>query len=158
MEKERRLGLSAVPEVIRQEYRMGVIRGKLLLHELRCAWQRAWFGFDHSEVQFLGVNFVYRMSVLLRRFKENYDRRLRDPETGHLYTREETTEIIDEMIRLFDNCDELYVYRKLYGVDAWKDEDQLVAERMDKAEEECDRCREKALELFSMFCFQLWHL
>lgn len=158
MEKERRLGLSAVPEIIRKEYRMGIIRGKLLLHELRCAWQRAWFGFDHSEVQFLGTNFVYRMAVLLRKFKEKYDRRLRDPETGYLYTRKETTEIIDEMIRLFDNCDEAYVYRRLYGVDVWKDEDQLVAERMDKAEEECDCCREKALEQFSKWCFQLWHL
>lgn len=158
MEKERRLGLSAVPEIIRTEYRAGTIRGKLLLHELRCAWQCAWFGFDDSEVQFLGMNFVCRMSVLLRKFKKNYDRRLRDPETGHLYTREETTEIIDEMIHLFDNCDEVHVYRRLYGVNVWDDEDRLVAERMDNAEEECDRCREKALEQFSKWCFQLWHL
>lgn len=158
MERERRLGLSAVPEKIRQEYRMGIIRRKLLRYELRYAWQRAWFGFDESEVQSLGADFLYRMPVLLRKFKENYDQRLRDPDTKYLYTRQETTEIIDKMIHLFDNCDELYVYRRLYGVNIWEDEDEFAGDRMEKAEEECDRCRKQALEQFSKWCTQLWHL
>ena len=157
MEREYKLGLSDALKRIRKEF-IWPLRGKVLRRELRYAWQRAWYGFDEDEVQNLGENFAYRMSVLLRAFKKNYDSRLRDPETLYLYMREETIQIIDKMIHLFDNCEELSAFRDLHGVEMWEDDDQIVLEHVETAQEECARCRKEALKLFSKFCFQLWHL
>lgn len=135
--------------------------------ELRYAWQRAWRGYDFTDVFELGFNFVERMPFLLREFKKYNDALFPNiDDNGKLpseyksidelsLTEEETDAILDEMIFYFENCNEDVVYERLYGIDPYKDE--FNYEQWKVANEERDRCWKEAMRLFSKWSGYLWY-
>lgn len=135
--------------------------------QLRYAWQRAWRGYDFTDVFELGFNFVERMPFLLREFKKYNDALFPNiDDNGKLpseyknvnelsLTEEETNAIIDEMIFYFENCNEDFVYKRLYGVDPY--EDGYNHERWKVANEEMHRCWKEAMKLFSKWSMCLWY-
>ena len=130
---------------------------KELYWQLRYAWQRAWIGYDSTDIFELGFNFVERMPILLREFKENNIALFPDldnPDRLSL-TAEETNAVIDEMIFYFENCDEDVVYQRLYGIDPY--EDGCVYEKWLAAHNEADRCWNEAMRLFSKWSMCLWY-
>ena len=130
---------------------------KTVYWELRYAWQRAWRGYDFTDVFELGFNFVERMPFLLREFKKHNDAlfpSLDDP-TRFSLTKEETDAILDEMIFYFENCNENFVYKRLYGIDPYEDEYDF--EKWKAAVEEMRRCWNEAMRLFSKWSMCLWY-
>ena len=70
-----------------------------MIWEIRYAWQRAWRGYDSTDVFELGFNFISLMPVLLREFRSKTIALLPDPDhPGKAHTEEETQRILDEMI------------------------------------------------------------
>ena len=130
---------------------------KELYWQLRYAWQRAWRGYDDTDVFELGFNFVERMPILLRDFKENNIAlfpALDNPERLSL-TEEETNAVLDEMIFNFENCDEDVVYERLFGSNPYDDE--YDHDRWCEASKELDRCWNEAMRLFAKWSGALWY-
>ena len=97
------------------------------------------------------------MPFLLREFKK-YNNALfpsLDDPTRFSLTKEETNAILDEMIFYFENCDENFVYKRLYGVEPF--EDGYVHERCKEAYAEMNRCWNEAMKLFSKWSMCLWY-
>lgn len=127
-----------------------------LIWEIRYAWQRAWRGYDHTDIVNLGAHIASKMPVLLREFKEHNISLFPNLDGDRLsLTEEETNAIIDDMIFYFENCDEDFVYRRLFGVDSWKED--YDSEKWNKVGVELQRCRAEALRLFSKWCWCLWY-
>lgn len=147
------LGLATAWE--RSKDYMGYRRVRLLLKEIKYAWERAWYGYDSLDVGDLGFSLAKRMKVLLSEFKINNDTLLRDPETGREYTVDETNRVLDEMITAFDGCEEAVVYYRM------KEEKKRRGDRSeigwDEGKEITDSNRKEALRLLSKWCFQLWY-
>lgn len=130
---------------------------KTVYWELRYAWQRAWRGYDFTDVFELGFNFVERMPFLLKDFKKNNIAlfpALDDPERFSL-TEEETDAVLDELIFYFENCNEDFVYKRLHGIDPY--EDEYNYEKWKAAYEEMNRCWKEAMRLFSKWSMCLWY-
>lgn len=82
--------------------------------QLRYAWQRAWRGYDFTDVFELGYNFTAKMPVLLTEFLKNNVGLFYDAEADKQLDEEETNVVIKEMIFYFENCDEDHVYCRLW--------------------------------------------
>ena len=82
--------------------------------QLRYAWQRAWRGYDFTDVFELGYNFTAKMPVLLTEFLKNNVGLFYDTEADKQLDEEETNAVIKEMIFYFENCDEDHVYQRLH--------------------------------------------
>lgn len=95
---------------------------RTLYWEMRYAWQRAWRGYDFTDVFELGYNFAARMPILLREFKENNVALFTDHESHTTLTEEETDKVLDDMIFYFENCDEDHVYKRLFNADYWEED------------------------------------
>ena len=126
-----------------------------LMWQFRYAWQRAWKGYDFTDVFELGFNITAKMPVLLREFKKYNVCLFHDPDTGRDLTEEETEAVIDELIFYFENTDEWTVYKRMFGIEGW--EDELYLERYRQSGEECTRCWKEAMRLFSRWADQLWY-
>ena len=81
---------------------------------MRYAWQRAWRGYDFTDVFELGYNFTTKMPVLLTEFLKNNVGLFYDAEADKQLDEEETNAVIKEMIFYFENCDEDHVYQRLH--------------------------------------------
>lgn len=130
-------------------------RTRNLFWELRYAFQRAWRGYDFTDVFELGYNIASRMPVLLKEFKENNIALFTDQETGRTLSEEETNQVLDELIFYFENCDEDHVYKRLYGIESW--EEDFNRKHLDLVYKELNRCRTEAMRLFSKWIWQLWY-
>ena len=126
------------------------------LWELRYAWQRAWLGYDRTDVFELGYNIVNKMPILLTDFLENNIGLFYDREAGRQLDEEETNVIIKEMIFYFENCDEDHVYQRLYKKPYYED-GKYDSGKWESVRIELERCRTEALRLFSKWCFDLWY-
>lgn len=146
----KKFGLNAYPDKVKGSGLKWKIRE--LYWQLRYAWQRAWRGYDYTDVFELGFNFVDKMPALLKEFKENNVGLFYDTDTNTTLTKEETDSIIDEMIYCFENCDEDHVYERLYGVKPWEDEFDL--DKSFTCMDERNACWTKAMSLFSKW---LWY-
>lgn len=137
-------------------------RIKELYWQLRYAWQRAWKGYDYTDVFELGFNFAERMPTLLREFKK-YNVGLfpdLDKNDGSSLTEEQTDAVLDEMIFYFENCDEDVVYQRLFGVDSTEDylnNKEQWSERIKPAGLEQARCWNEAMRLFAKWSGCLWY-
>lgn len=154
MRDERRFGLRAYSDRVKG----AGLRWRLteLYWQLRYAWQRAWYGYDDTDVFELSFNFVARMPVLLREFKENNIALFPDLEhPGESLTEAETDAIIDQLIFYFENCSEDHVYKRLYGVNYWEEEFDFEKHKAAAAEQ--NACWEKAMELFAKWSMCLWY-
>ena len=107
-----KFGLNGFPE----RTKGASLRYKLkeLRRQLRYAWQRAWRGYDFTDVFDLGCNFTAKMPVLLTEFLKNNDGLFYDNEANKQLDEEETNAVIEEMIFYFENCDEDHVYQRLH--------------------------------------------
>lgn len=133
---------------------------KDLVWQIRYAWQRAWLGYDFTDIFELGYNFARLMPILLREFKENNVGLFYDHENNRNFTEEETDAILDELIFYFDNCDEDHVYERLFGTDSWDDyitDKDLWRKRTNVASKEYRRCWDEAMRLFAKWSGQLWY-
>lgn len=133
-------------------------RMKELYWQLRYAWQRAWRGYDFTDVFELGYNFVGRMPILLKEFKEHNAGLFPalDDKNRSSLTKEETDAILDEMIFYFENCDEEYVYKRLFGENSYYNE-PFDHTKWRYAWEERNRCWDEAMKLFSKWSGHLWY-
>lgn len=134
-----------------------IYRLRELLWELRYAWQRAWSGYDNTDVFELGYNFAEKMPTLLKEFKENNIALFTDGETGETLSEEETDAVLDNLIFLFENCNEDHVYKRLFGVEYWEEKDGYDKEKWTATYKELNRCQEEAMRLFSKWCWRLWY-
>lgn len=144
--------------VLKSTKGMGLrLRIETVYWQLRYAWQRAWIGYDSTDVFELGFNFVERMPFLLRDFKKYNNALFPDLDNGFgaALTEEETDAVLDEMIFYFENCNEDYVYKRLYGIDPY--EDEYDYEKWKVANEETNRCWKEAMRLFSKWSMCLWY-
>ena len=110
--------------------------------QLRYAWQRAWRGYDFTDVFELGYNFTAKMPVLLTEFLKNNVGLFYDTEADKQLDEEETNAVIKEMIFYFENCYE---------------DGEYDPEKWESVRIELERCRAEALRLFSKWCFHLWY-
>lgn len=138
-------------------FRMG-FRLREMMWELRYAWQRAWRGYDSTDVFELGFNFISLMPVLLREFRSKTIALLPDPDhPGKAHTEEETQRILDEMIFCFENCDEDVVWERVVGKPLSEISDYDILESMKSVSEEMQRNYKRAMELFSKYAWHLWY-
>lgn len=128
-----------------------------LYWQIRYAWQRAWKGYDYTDVFELGFNFVERMPILLKEFKKNNIALFPNLDNqDKLYlTEEETNAVIDKMIFYFENCDEDVVYKRLYGIDPY--EDEYDYDKWCEVDKEMQRCWNEAMRLFGKWSMCLWY-
>ena len=127
--------------------------------QLRYAWQRAWKGYDYTDVFELGFNFVERMPILLKEFKENNVALFPslDDKSKICLTEDETNAVLDEMIFYFENCNEDHVYERLYGVSFYDDESEDKFNRYNIAYKEMELCWKEAMHLFAKWSMCLWY-
>lgn len=138
-------------------FRMG-FRLREMMWELRYAWQRAWRGYDSTDVFELGFNFISLMPVLLREFRSKTIALLPDPDNpGKAHTEEETQRILDEMIFCFENCDEDVVWERVVGKPLSEISDYDILESTKSVSEEMQRNYKRAMELFSKYAWHLWY-
>ena len=138
-------------------FRIG-FRLREMMWELRYAWQRAWRGYDSTDVFELGFNFISLMPVLLREFRSKTIALLPDPDRpGKAHTEEETQRILDEMIFCFENCDEDVVWKRVVGKPLSEISDYDILESTKSVSEEMQRNYKRAMELFSKYAWHLWY-
>lgn len=121
--------------------------------QLRYAWQRAWRGYDSLDVFDIGGQFERRMPVLLRQFLQHNIGLFYDVEVEKQLTKEETDEVVKQMIYYFENCDEDVVTKRLIG--EWPP--KWDRETMLKVDAEVRHCRSMAMQMFSKWVDQLWY-
>ena len=128
---------------------------KTLYWEFRYAWQRAWRGYDFTDVFELGYNFATKMPELLGEFKKYNNALFTDRESLTTFTEEETDRVLDDMIFFFENCDEDHVYKRLFGVNFL--EEEYDSDKWKAVRTELDRCRTEDMRLFSKWVWNLWY-
>ena len=123
-----------------------------LFWEVRYAWQRAWRGYDDTDVFELAYNFTKKLPVLLKDFKKNNDLLFTnmDRQDGSSLTIEETNAVLDELIFYFENCELDAVCKRLYG------DKELSAQEHSIVVEEHRRCWDMAFQLFAKWSICLW--
>ena len=142
------------------KYKGAAVTYKLssLIDELKCAWQRAWRGYDYTDVINLDLNFIERMILLLKEFRKHNFTLFQ--EGDRTLSEEETNQVIDEMIYCFENSDSDVFMDLLYGR---FDEKTCVFESTptDEQRTECydkaQKNKERALELFVKYFDCLWY-
>lgn len=138
-------------------FRIG-FRLREMMWELRYAWQRAWRGYDSTDVFELGFNFISLMPVLLREFRDKTIAMLPDPDHPERpHSEEETQQILDEMISCFENCDEDVVWERMVGKPLSELPDDAILENTKSVMEETKRNYKRAMELFSKYAWHLWY-
>jgi hypothetical protein len=116
-----------------------IIRVKEFGWELRYAWQRAYRGYDDTDVFNLDINFLEKTYMLLVELKKTHNTLFVNPETKECLSSEETDNVFDEIIESFRVAVENetnyieFDSRKKYLSD-----------------------RKRALDLFSKYFNQLW--
>lgn len=128
--------------------------------DIRYAWQRAWRGYDNSDIFELGYNFIYKMPVLLSEYKKRNDCLFYDPDKngGADLTKEEMDELLDRMIFLFENAgDNESSYIRLFGVGFMDDPTPDKRDRLIAAKEEQHKCYNEAMDLLKKWCLHLWY-
>lgn len=128
-----------------------------LYWQIRYAWQRAWRGYDDTDVFELVYNFTSRMSVLLREFKKYNGTLFCDFHHGEKIdlTEEQTDTVLDEMLFYFENCEFITVYERLWGDKKLNESERINAVKA--AVEEHSRCWDMAMKLFGKWSNNLWY-
>jgi hypothetical protein len=126
---------------------------KELCWQLRYAWQRAWRGYDDVEVFDLSFKFIERIVPILKDYKKNNVALFTDRKTSYILTEEETDEILDEMISLFENSDANTWIEKTNYDSSNKEDLNKICEYEQKAWEN----KKKGLALFVKWFDNLWY-
>lgn len=137
---------------------------KCVLREIKWAWQRAWRGFDDSEVIDVAGAFFERTERLLKAFRDsdNYGCFPRLDGTNEYMSEAETYALLTEMIRVFENTDDDVCYEEMYGVNPYEDpvfnldnKDEYWR-RVKACAKEAERYRILAREMFVKWLPYLW--
>ena len=136
--------------------KMGIWRWIRELHwNTRYAFQRAWRGYDNTDVFDLGFGFLEKMPVLLKEFLQCNEALFHDPITGKDMSKEETDAVLREMIWNFEGANEDVAHKRRFGTEYG--EISLTIEQHRQLADDMVACREKAMELFSSYLPQLWY-
>jgi hypothetical protein len=121
---------------------------KDLMSEIRLAFQRAWQGFDYSEVWNINTCFIERMNLMLPHLLKYHVAHPGD------MTNEEWESILQNMIDEFYLADEenfIDFYQNKYSINMLKDNYDIMAYC-----NEYNQHKEKALDLFVKHFDALW--
>lgn len=121
---------------------------KQLYWQIKYAWQRAWNGYDNTDIFELNNNFIQKMLPIMKDFRKHNVGLFYDTDNCKPLNKEETNEIINKMVYLLENSDE----------NAWLDLD--IPYDYDKMNEMEDKARENQKEFLNMFVKwfdQLWY-
>lgn len=146
----------------RKEYKKAKLTYKIksLWWEIRYAWQRAWRGYDDTEVFELSYKFTERMIQILKDFRENNIALFPNPDykdtvnyTDISLNEKETNAVIDEMIYHFENSD----------INAWTEKTDLIPsregdmEKITEFEKTAIEHEKQALAMFVKWFDCLWY-
>ena len=139
------------------------IKGCGLRYKVRCvcwqlkyAWQRAWRGYDNTDVFNMAGNLREKMIVMLEEYNKNRHVLFNKPNINLLQlanlddvviTDEETSAVIEKMIDLLRKSDELYYYDNFILKDGYTYE--IVAKR-------CEESKNEFLDMMKLYGDQLW--
>lgn len=129
-----------------------IYKTKSFMWALKYAWQRAWRGYDDTEVFGLNDSFIQRMLPIMKDFRRNNMGLFCDG--YNVLTMKQTNEIIDEMIDLLEHSDENAWMKKFSIEDMDKDE---VKKEIQQMEYQAHDNQHKFLNLFVKQFDQLWY-
>lgn len=121
-----------------------------LFWKIRYAFQRAYRGYDYTDICNLNVNFINRMTNILKDFNDKNVALWCKPNgtINDTYSEEETKAIIRKMIEHFEKAD----------ADGWMDfEDELTLEEISDFEKNAKYHLNQALKMFVKYFDQLWY-
>ena len=148
---------------------------KSIRRNLRYAWQRAWRGYDDTDVFDFNSNFNEKIIEILKHLKkyregrwwvpDEYEKIIKGteylPVAGkEIFSEDQVDAILDTMIFHFKMCDEDYVIEKLYGhkiADAPMINDKfLINYDYKKIGKIIKQNQDAALKLFVLLFDNLW--
>lgn len=114
---------------------------KIIINELKFAWQRAWRGYDDPSWWNIDDNFIETHKTLLQKLKDNLH--------GHPIdmTFNEWEKVLNEMIYLINNMD----WNEMYSDDV-----ENIGERLKENFNKIKQNKERFFELFSKYFYDLW--
>lgn len=124
--------------------------------QLKYAWQRAWRGYDNTDVFNMASNLREKMIVMLEECNKNRHILFNKPNVDLLtpvefddivMTDEETSAVIEKMIDLLRKSDEFYYYDNFIMKDGYTYE--IVAKR-------CEESKNEFLDMMKLYGDQLW--
>lgn len=146
---------------------------KRTITNLRYAWQRAWKGFDDTDVFNFSWSFEEKIIEILYEYKKirsagwwvpkEYQKSIKNIEylkeaDSYIFTDEQVDAILDTMIFHFQMSDEDYVMKKLYGYNFYDDE--IVSEKIDYDYKKIAKVRKQnqdaGMKLLTLFLDDLW--
>ena len=130
-----------------------------LFWELRYAWQRAWRGYDDTDVFDFNNNFLEKIVCILKDFNE-HNVSLFVEADGSIMTAEETKEVVDKMIYFFSHSDGDKESDPLFGeldMEAGRFEFEPSIEELIACFDKAKENRQAGLELFKMYFDCLWY-
>lgn len=131
-------------------------KAKHVCWQLRYAWQRAWRGYDDTDVFNMAGNLREKMIVMLEEYNKNRHILFNKPNVDLLspvefddivMTDEETSAVIEKMIDLLRKSDEFYYYDNFIMKDGYTYE--IVAKR-------CEESKNELLDMMKLYGDQLW--
>lgn len=146
---------------------------RMLFHELRYAWQRAWIGYDDIDVFDCSFRFRDRMLLILEKYKETRRGLWWVPKESEHYEQlgsldcsgyrqfnnEEIDVILDMMMWYLKMSDDDFVEKQLFGNNVY-DDDYVVGCRskkdLDRIKVVVMQNKKCFMELFNLFYFDLW--
>lgn len=133
-------------------------RVKEYIWDVRYAWQRAWRGYDNSDIFELCYNFLNKMPILLSEYKKKNDTLFYDQDRKVYLTKTEMDELLDKMIFLFSNAgDNEPDYVRLFGISSYDDQSPDKFDRLNTARLEQYRCYNEAMDLMKKWGLHLWY-
>ena len=131
--------------------------------EVKYAWQRAWRGYDDSEVWDIEGTFMVRTEKVLRAFRDRdgYGCFPRLDGTNDYMSEAETCAVLTEMIQAFRCADDDVCYEEMYGISPFVDPLMNTSNkegwrRANECAKETERNRVRAIEMFVKWLPYLW--
>ena len=145
-----------------------------ILYELKYAWQRAWRGYDDTEIWDIDFTIKNRLITLLQDYKERcvclwwcpdgYDWskvcEYNKPACKYVFSKEQMDAIIDTFIFHLQMSDEDFVEKKLYGLNIYDDEYETgcrTYEDYKKISKVRKQNQDAAIKLLGLLMDQLWY-
>lgn len=129
-----------------------IYKTKSFMWALKYAWQRAWRGYDDTEVFGLNDAFIERMLPIIKDFRENNVALFYDNEKERIMTETETNRIVDQMLYFLINSDENVWLGS--GLDPRYKED---FEKIQEIGKTARSNQQSFLEMFVKYFSQLWY-
>ena len=132
---------------------------------LRYAWQRAWRGWDDTDMFAMMDVFIERYKEILKDYRKNHHclfnvpKEYKDVFNKAHFNENETNMIIDTMIFHLEMMDEDYVEKLLYGKNIYNDDynpSEITIDRYRRISSIIDQNKNAFMKLFNSFFWELW--